>query len=132
MHARVRNKTERNTNLSETRIRRQREAAMLVRQLRADLMLAAENGALTNEVGFKILTDHLGANATLPEATMLIAITREIQTETTARVKNPTADCANPWAEPGVPSCTEVALLGVEQRIADQLAEQLANGAWPI
>lgn len=132
MQSRVRNRTERTQPSAEVRIRREREAAMRVRELRADLMLAAEHGTLSNEAGFKILTDHLNANATLPEACMLISITREIAAETDARTNNPAADCANPWAQTNTPSCPEVVLLGVEQRIADALAKQLANGPWPI
>jgi hypothetical protein len=132
MQSRVRNRTERQSGIRPTRVEILRRAATKVRDLRADLMLAAEHGSLSDEEGFAILTRHLSANATMPGACALISITREIHRETAARQQTPVSDCSNPWAEAGVPSCVEVALLGVEQRIADQLAEQLADGPWPI
>lgn len=132
MQSRVRNRTDRKSASAEPRATVLRRAATRVRDLRADLMLAAEHGSLSDEQGFAILTRHLSANATLPGACALISITREIHNETAARQRNPVADCSNPWAQTSVPSCSEVALLGVEQRIADQLAQQLADGPWPI
>lgn len=133
MQSRVRNRTEREgLSTAEAKTRRLRSAAMLVRDLRADLMLAAEHGKLNDTEGFTILTRYLSANATLPAACALVAITREIATETAARIDNPVADCANTWAQPSVPSCPEVVLLGVEQRLADALAAQIATGPWPL
>jgi hypothetical protein len=138
MQSRVRNKTEREATLTaEAKTRRARSAAMRVRDLRADLMLAAEHGTLSDAEGFTILTRHLSANATLPAACALVAITREIEAETAARKDAEAAerivpDCANAWAEPGLPSCSEVVLLGVEQRLADNLADKLATGPWPL
>lgn len=133
MQSRVRNKTEREAAITaEAKTRRLRSAAMRVRELRADLMLAAERGKLSDAEGFAILTRHLSANATLPAACALVAITREIAAETQARMNNPTADCANTWAQTSVPSCPEVVLLGVEQRLADDLAAKLATGPWPL
>ena len=133
MQARVRNKTEREVPLSaEMKTHRLRSAAMRVRDLRADLMLAAEQGRLSDAEGFAILTRHLSANATFPAACALVAITREIAAETQARLTNPVADCANPWAQNNTPSCKEVVLLGVEQRLADDLATTLATGPWPL
>lgn len=133
MQSRVRNKTERESTLgAATRAQRLRSMASLVRELRADLMLAAERGKLTDAEGFAILTRHLSANATLPAACALVAITREITAETNARLHNPVADCANTWAQTSVPSCAEVVLLGIEQRLADELAGQLASGPWPL
>lgn len=132
MQSRVRNRTDRGATDAVARVSAQRRAASRVRELRADLMLAAEHGALSDEEGSTILTRHLSANAALPTAAALVAITREIQHATTARQQHPVADCANPWAEANMPSCTEVVLLGVEQRLADTLAAQLADGPWPL
>lgn len=129
MQPRVRNRTDRG---AEPRVSKQRRAAMLVRELRADLMLAAEQGRLSDKEGFTVLTRYLSANATMPDACALISITREIAAETASRQATPVSDCSNPWADAGTPSCVEVALLGVEQHIADQLAAQLADGPWPI
>jgi hypothetical protein len=133
MQARVRNKTEREGVLAaEVKAQRLRSTAMRVRDLRADLMLAAEQGRLSDAEGFAILTRHLSANATFPAACALVAITREIAAETEARIANPVADCANTWALASTPSCKEVVLLGVEQRLADDLAATLATGPWPL
>ena len=133
MQSRVRNRTERESALgTAARTQRLRSMASLVRELRADLMLAAERGKLSDAEGFAILTRHLSANATLPAACALVAITREIAAATNARLNNPVADCANTWAQSSVPSCAEVVLLDVEQRLADELASNLASGPWPL
>lgn len=108
------------------------DAHTLVDNFRADLRLACESRAYTDEFAEGLAVRLFGGTAALACVGALIYAVRRSTAATRQRLANPKPDCANPWGIEGAFSCAEKLLFEQENEAADVLIKVLMHGPWPV
>jgi hypothetical protein len=108
------------------------DATVAVDSFRADLRLACEARAFTDEFGDGLAARYFGGAAVIAPIGALIYLVRAGAAATRQKHHDRTPDCVNPWGIPALPSCAETVLLELENEAADALIKVLLHGPWPI